>query len=269
VFYLLQTYATLHKFAINRFLMIREKRFNHILETLRENREVSFAELSVALNVSEDTIRRDIEILSGNGLLVKIRGGAMSRVHHPLSFKERAALYKDDKEVIAYKAQTLITSGQTIFIDGGTSVYTLVSLLPTDVKLTVITNNITIVPLLSDYQGVELIVLGGRYNKKSETVAGTQALKMVENFQADLYFMGVCALDVERGVTVSYMEEAELKQAMLRNSALAVALSTHDKLGTYEPYRVCPIQDLAYIVTEMDSWDSTLDAFKEQGIHIL
>jgi DeoR/GlpR family transcriptional regulator of sugar metabolism len=265
----LQNYAKLHKFANKNLAMVREKRFSHILEKLRQNNEVSFAGLSQELRVSEDTVRRDIEMLAGNGLLLKIRGGAIPRSHNPFSFKERIGLLQDDKELIAHKAQTLILSGQTVFIDGGTSVYTLVSLLPTDVKLTVVTNNIAIVPLLSAYQGIELIVLGGRYLKNSDTVVGFQALKMVESFQADLYFMGVCALDVAKGVTASYMEEAELKQAMLHNSAMTVALSTYDKLGSYESFRVCPIQELDYIVTEMDSWDSKLAAFKEQGIHIL
>ena len=159
--------------------MTRENRFNYILEKLLSKNEVGFNQLSKDLNVSEDTIRRDIDALSSNGLLLKIRGGAMPRSHNPLSFKERIGHLSDDKEIIAAKAQTLIKSGQTIFMDGGTSVYTLVSLLSTDIKLTVITNNMAIIPALSAYPGIELIVLGGKYLKESETVVGLQAIKMV------------------------------------------------------------------------------------------
>ena len=187
--------------------MVREKRFNYILEKLQNNSEVGFSELSSDLNVSEDTIRRDIDLLSDNGLLLKIRGGAIPRSHNPLSFKERIGHFQDDKEIIALKAQTLIKSGQTIFMDGGTSVYTLVSLLSTDIQLTVITNNTAIIPALSAYSGIELIVLGGHYLKESETIVGYQAIKMAENFQADLYFMGVCALDLQKGVTAISMQE--------------------------------------------------------------
>lgn len=249
--------------------MAREKRFNYILEKLHDQNEVGFTELSNDLNVSEDTIRRDIDALASNGLLLKIRGGAIPRSHNPLSFKERIGQLQDDKEVIALKAQALIKSGQTIFMDGGTSVYTLVSLLPTDIKLMVITNNTAIIPALSAYTGVELIVLGGKYLKQSETIVGYQAIKMAENFQADLYFMGVCALDMVKGVTASFMEEAELKQTMLRQSGMSIALSTFDKLETFESYRVCPIHALDYVITEMDAQNDRFKPFKEAGINIL
>ena len=249
--------------------MAREKRFNYILEKLLSQNEVGFTELSKDLEVSEDTIRRDIDLLANNGLLLKIRGGAIPRSHNPLTFKERIGHLRDDKEIIALKAQTLIKSGQTIFMDGGTSVYTLVSLLSTDIKLTVITNNLAIIPALSVYSGVELIVLGGKYLKQSETVVGLQAVKMVENFQADLYFMGICALDTMKGVTASFMEEAELKHAMLEQSNVTVALSTIDKLEIWEPYTVCPIRSIQYIITEVDSNHRSLQPFREAGNTVL
>jgi DeoR/GlpR family transcriptional regulator of sugar metabolism len=249
--------------------MIKERRFAYILERLQKQNEVGFAQLSSDLKVSEDTIRRDIDALSNSGLLMKIRGGAIPRSHNPLTFKERIDYLQDDKEVIALKAQPLVKNGQTVFLDGGTSVYTLVSLLATDIKLTVITNNTAIIPALSAYPGVKLILLGGTYFKESETIVGLQAVKMVENFQADLYFMGICALDTQRGVTASFMEEAELKQAMLQHSGMAVALSTFDKLESYETYRVCAIEALDYIITEMDSANPKFNAFKEAGVKIL
>jgi DeoR/GlpR family transcriptional regulator of sugar metabolism len=249
--------------------MVKEKRFAYILERLRDANEVSFAQLSSELDVSEDTVRRDIDALNNSGLLLKIRGGAIPRSHNPLSFKERIGYLKDDKEVIALKAQSLLKSGQTIFLDGGTSVFTLVSLLPTDIKLTVITNNTAIIPALSAYNGIKLIILGGIYFKESETIVGLQAVKMVENFQADLYVMGICALDTDKGVTAGYLEEAELKQAMLAHSGTAVALSTFEKIGTFESYRVCPIESLDYIVTEVGAENKKFEGFKRLGVKIL
>ncbi|MEO6286093.1 MAG: DeoR/GlpR family DNA-binding transcription regulator [Dyadobacter sp.] len=249
--------------------MVKEKRFAYILERLRDANEVGFAQLSSELDVSEDTVRRDIDALSNSGLLLKIRGGAIPRSHNPLSFKERIGYLKDDKEVIALKAQSLVKSGQTIFLDGGTSVFTLVSLLPTDITLTVITNNTAIIPALSAYSGIKLIILGGTYFKESETIVGLQAVKMVENFQADLYMMGICALDTDKGVTASFHEEAELKQTMLAHSGMAVALSTFEKVGTFESYRVCPIESLDYIVTEVDANDKKFEGFKRLGVKIL
>jgi DeoR/GlpR family transcriptional regulator of sugar metabolism len=249
--------------------MYKEKRFNYILDELKNKNEVLFSDLSSALQVSEDTIRRDIETLAGKGLLLKIRGGAIPRSLNPLTFKERVGNQQDDKEIIAYKAQSLISSGQTVFMDGGTSVYTLVSLLPADIKLTVITSNTAIISDLSAYAGITLIVLGGKYLRQSETIVGTQAVKMTANFQADLFFMGVCALDTGKGVTASFMEEAELKQAMMEQSNTTIALSTFDKLKTYEPFQVCPIRALDYMITEVDATDDRLKPFWEAGVKVL
>jgi DeoR/GlpR family transcriptional regulator of sugar metabolism len=250
-------------------MMVKEKRFNYILDKLHSQNEVGYNELSNDLQVSEDTIRRDIDALANNGLLLKIRGGAIPRSHNPLSFKERQGHLQDDKEIIALKALTLIKPGQTLFMDGGTSVYTLASLLPTNSKLTIITSNLAIIPALSSYPHVELIVLGGKYLKQTETITGYQAIKMVQNFQADLYFIGVCALDMAKGVTASFMEEAELKHAMLEQSHVTVALSTFDKLETFEPYHVCPIKSIHYMITEVDSSHKKLQSFREAGIIIL
>ncbi|MEO6685324.1 MAG: hypothetical protein ABIN24_05140, partial [Dyadobacter sp.] len=114
-----------------------------------------------------------------------------------------------------------------------------------------------------------LIVLGGHYLKESETIVGFQAIKMAENFQADLYFMGVCALDMQKGVTAIYMQEAELKQTMLEHSNMSVALSTFDKLETLEPYRVCPMESLDYVITEMDAQNERFEPYKKAGIKVL
>ena len=249
--------------------MVKENRLNYILDKLHSQNEVGYNELSNDLQVSEDTIRRDIDALASNGLLLKIRGGAIPRSHNPLSFKERQGHLQDDKEIIALKAQTLIKPGQTIFMDGGTSVYTLASLLSINIKLTIITGNLAIIPVLSPHPHVELIVLGGKYLKQTETIAGYQAIKMVKNFQADLYFLGVCALDITKGVTASFMEEAELKHAMLEQSNVTVALSTIDKLEIWEPYTVCPIRSIQYIITEVDSNYRNLQPFREAGNTVL
>lgn len=249
--------------------MVKEKRFSYILEQLHLNKSVDFSELSKTLQVSEDTIRRDIDALAANGLLSKVRGGAIPRSAHPLTFADRSGYSNTDKEIIALKAQSLIKNGQTIFMDGGTSVYTLTTLLPTDIQLTVITNNTSIIPALARYKGINSIILGGRYLKETETLIGLQAIKHAEQFQADLYFMGICALDIDKGITSTFMEEAELKQAMLSCSNQTVVLSSLDKLGTFEPYRVAPMESVHYMVTEVDIAHEALLPYRKLGIKIL
>jgi len=245
--------------------MKKEQRFNYILDKLGQQKVVEFNALSIDLKISEDTVRRDIDELAKNGLLSKVRGGAIPRSENPLTFKDRIGYLSKDKEVIALKALRLISNGQTIFLDGGTSIYTLVSLFPTDIKLTVITNNVAIIPLLALYNGIKTIVLGGEYIKATESLCGLEAVKGAEKFRADIFFLAPCAID-EKGITATYKEEAELKQAMIASSDQVVVLSNFNKLDTKDSYVVCRLEDLSYIITEEDLHCKEFDLYKKSGI---
>lgn len=245
--------------------MKKEQRFNYILKKLDQEKAVEFNALSIALKISEDTVRRDIDELAKNGLLSKVRGGAIPRAENPLTFKDRIGYLSKDKEVIALKALRLIQNGQTIFLDGGTSIYTLVSLFPADIKLTVITNNVAVVPLLALYSGIKIIVLGGQYLKDTETLFGLEAVKGAEKFRADIFFLAPCAID-EKGVTATYKEEAELKQTMMTNADQVVVLCNFNKLNTKDSYTVCRLEDLSYIITEEDLHCREFDLYKKSGI---
>lgn len=229
---------------------------------------VEFNTLSIELKISEDTVRRDIEELAKNGLLSKVRGGAIPRSENPLTFKDRIGYLSQDKEVIALKALRLIKNGQTIFLDGGTSVYTLVSLFPADIKLTVITNNVAIIPLLALYNGIKTIVLGGEYTRTTESLFGLEAVKGAEKFRADIFFLAPCSID-EKGVTATYKEEAELKQAMIASADQVVLLCNFNKLDTKDPYNVCRLEELTYIITEEDISCKEFDLYKKSGIIFL
>src|SRR4029079_425697 len=107
--------------------MLKEERLDFILQKLKANQVVKLSDLSDSLQVSEDTIRRDIETLDKNGLCLKVRGGAVPhspnvKVH---AFKDRVHASEDQKEIIARKALGLIQPGQTILLDGGTTTYKL------------------------------------------------------------------------------------------------------------------------------------------------
>ena len=248
--------------------MKKEQRFNYILGKLNQEKIVEFSSLSTALNISEDTVRRDIEELAKNGLLSKVRGGAIPRAENPLTFKERIGYLSQDKEVIALKALSLISNGQTIFLDGGTSVYTLVSLFPTDIRLTVITNNMAVIPLLAQYNGIKTIVLGGEFMRATETLCGLEAVKGAAQYRADLFFLGACSID-EKGVTATYKEEAELKRAMISASEQVVVLCNFNKLDTKDPYAVCRPEELAYLITEEDISHQAFELYKQSGVTFL
>ena len=145
--------------------MLKEERFNHILTIIKKNGKADYETLSRELAVSEDTIRRDIASLHNNGLLLKVRGGAISPSKNPLSFGDRTGFLSKEKNVIALKAQQLIKNRQTIFMDGGSTVCAIASHLPPNSRFRLVTNNVALVPIISKLKGIELIILGGVYDK--------------------------------------------------------------------------------------------------------
>lgn len=249
--------------------MVKEKRLQHILELLQNKDLVTYDLLAGELNVSEDTIRRDIETLHQNGLLSKVRGGAMLRSENPLSFQERKSYLQGGKDIIALKVQQLIKNGQTIFMDGGTTICAIAARLPSNSILKVITNNQAIVQILSRIPGIELIILGGNYDRDTGTSSGAQAVNEVGKYIADVYLMGTCAIHHQFGITASLQTEGELKQAMIKSSLKTVALSNGGKLESIEYFKVCDFSDIDVLVTDLTSDDSLFNNYRNLGFRLL
>ena len=138
--------------------MLKEERLDYILKKLQTDHKVLQAELSSDLQVSEDTVRRDLESLAQNGQLIKVRGGAIPHSPNPYSFKERIQYHENDKKHIARKALPYLHNGQTIILDGGTSTLTLAKLFPANLHITVITNSVPIVAQLIEHPGQQRVM---------------------------------------------------------------------------------------------------------------
>ncbi|HJT73582.1 MAG TPA: DeoR/GlpR family DNA-binding transcription regulator [Chitinophaga sp.] len=248
--------------------MLKEERFDYILKKLQADHKVLHTELSNDLQVSEDTVRRDLEALAQNGLLIKVRGGAIPHSPNPFTFNERINIHEDDKKVIAAKALSFLHNGQTIIIDGGTSTYALVKLFPPSLQLTVVTPSIPIAMQLMEHPGVDVVLTGGRIFKSSQVTSGMDTIRMLEKLRADICFMGVCSLHTEVGVTGPHMEEAAVKNVMVQSANRIIALATSDKMGTAEPYKVCDITELDTIITDEAGLELAVP-YRQLGIKVI
>ena len=249
--------------------MIKEKRLQHILDLLQHKETVTFEFLAIELEVSEDTIRRDIEALHNNGLLSKVRGGAMLRSENPLSFQDRTTYLEGGKDIIALKAQQLIKPGQTIFMDGGTTNCAIAARLPLNSVLKVITNNHALVQILSKIPGIEIIILGGNYDRDTATSSGAQAVSEASKYVADIFFLGTCAIHNQFGITASLQTEGELKQAMIKSSLKVIALSNGEKLNSVEYFKVCDLDSINVLITDLASGDAQLNNYRNSGFQVL
>ena len=247
--------------------MLKEERLDFIINRLKSNPSVKLGQLSVDLDVSEDTIRRDIEGLAKSGLLTRVRGGAIPHSPNAHSFQERIHISENEKAIIARKALSLIKPGDTILLDGGTTTYALAGLL--NMPLTIITNNVPVAALLAGRKDMEVIVAGGRILADSQVTAGAGAISLFEQSHVDIYFLGICSLHHEIGVTSMDYFESEMKRAMVNCSDRIVALTGFDKMGTSEAYKVCPIDMLDSIVTETSADNEIFEPYRQRNIQIL
>jgi DeoR family transcriptional regulator, carbon catabolite repression regulator len=249
--------------------MLKEERFTHILTTLRKKGKVDLGSLSAALDVSEDTVRRDIDSLHNNGLLLKVRGGAITLSKNPLSFQDRTRLLSEEKNVVGLKAQQLIKDGQTIFMDGGSTICAIASHLPGNARFRLVTNNMALVPILSNYKHIELIVLGGLYDRETAVNTGGQTCNEAAKYLADLYFMGTCAIQPNLGISAVVQSDGEVKQSMLKNAATTYALGNHTNLNSTEYYKVCDLKEITGLITDLPTNDPQLNAFRNLGLRLL
>jgi DeoR/GlpR family transcriptional regulator of sugar metabolism len=249
--------------------MLKENRFDFILNELKKKKQLTYEWIAAKLDVSEDTIRRDIETLHRNGLLSKVRGGAMLREKNPLTFQDRSHYLRKEKEVIALKAQQFIKNGQTIFMDGGTTNLAIASLFPANLSARIITNNQALVPVIAQHKHIELIILGGRYSQTGAITYGSATCRQVQEFIADLFLMGTCAVDAEAGVSGDFQHDVDVKRAMISASGSVLALANHERLLRKEPFRVCDLDTLDTIITDLPGDHKDLDGFRNADIQIV
>ncbi|AQX09922.1 DeoR/GlpR family DNA-binding transcription regulator [Elizabethkingia ursingii] len=248
--------------------MLKYDRLQTILDITNREGSVSFQELCKKLTVSEDTIRRDIKELDTRDLLRAVRGGAHSIIQKKHHYRDREKEGLEEKRIIAEKALSLIRTDQVLFFDGGTSVLELTKILPKDLKVTIITNSFPVASIIEDHPSVELIFLGGRLYKSAFTTFGNVTLESITGFKADLYFFGVCSVTTEN-LYGAYLEDAEVKKAMIKQSKQIIGLCTSDKLDTESNFIIDKTSKLDIIITEKDNTSPQVSKYIAQGIEMI
>lgn len=249
--------------------MLKEERQQIIMETLRHDGKIVAVDLSAAINVSEDTIRRDLRDLADAGLIQRVHGGALLRSPAGASYKERQYMSSDAKMAIAKAAVSLVQNRQVILLDGGTTTLEIARRLPIGLHATIVTNSPPIAVALADYPDIQIVMIGGHILSPSLVTIGAAAVEAFSAIHADLCMLGVCSLHPDMGVSTPDYEESLVKRIMVANSAEVVALATVDKLNTGAPYTMAPISDLTYIITEPDAPDELLNPYAAKGITIM
>lgn len=249
--------------------MLTEERRRHIMERLRRDGKIVASDLSAELDVSEDTIRRDLRELAGAGLLQRVHGGALPRTPSNPSYAVRERESPLAKDAIARAAARLVRHGQVILIDAGTTALQVAHHLPTDLRATVVTNSPPVAIALAAHETVDVIVAGGQFYKESLANVGAATIETLGRIHTDICFLGVAGLHPDAGISVLVHEEAYVKRAMVDGAGEVVALASAEKLGTAAPYVVGPLDLLTQIVTERSASEDVLEPYRALGLSIV
>ena len=244
--------------------MLKEERFHYILSKLSEDQKVTLKSLSQDLKVSDYTIRRDLKELTDLNLLTAVRGGAIPHTPTPHHFLDRLNYKVDEKKAIAEKAIKFLHDGQIIVLDGGTTALNISTLLPPDLKITVVTHSFPVASALEMHPNAEVLFAGGRLQKESFTSTGYETIRFFSSIRADIYFMGICALHPTSGVTTIDYEESEVKKTIVGVSKQVIAVTPRDRLNSAEAFYICPLSAVNTIITDGDA-DQEMEEFSGQN----
>ena len=248
--------------------MLTRHRKELLLARLHQDGQIVAKSLSEELGLSEDTIRRDLRELASEGLLKRVHGGALPASPALGSFAERQRVSSDAKPAIARAAAALIAPGQVVFIDGGTTAVQLARALPPDLRCTVVTHSPSVAVELVEHAQIDVILIGGRLFKHSIVAMGPGALEAIAQIRTDIYFMGVCSLHPETGISTGDFDEAGIKRAISNMAQRTVVLASPEKLDTASPYQIAPLSQVNAIVVSGDVAEALVAPYRDMGIAI-
>lgn len=249
--------------------MLRMERQAFILHQVHVHNKVLSTDLSREIKVSEDTIRRDLEELAKLGKIIKVHGGALSQSFHSGNHISQDIYAHTQKKIIAHKAVSLIEDGMFVLTGGGTTIIELARILPRDLHATFISGSI---PALFEYishPNIEVIAIGDKISKNSKISVGSKAIARIKELKVDLCFLGINAINLERGVSDNDWEIVQIKKAMISASKKIVCLTIAEKINTQQPLQICDCSKIDTLITELSPDDPNLKAYMQAGIKII
>jgi len=249
--------------------MLKEERQKAILEKLGTDKKVTLVDLGQILNVSYDSVRRDVIELEDRGLLKKVHGGAIAHSYLSMKSSKVLGIVNTEFVTIAKKALKLMENNKIIIMDGGSTNFYIAEQLPKNLEATIVTNNPHLATSLSEHPKIEVILLGGSLYKRYQITIGSKTIQDLEHIQADFYFMGTNSISIESGLAIRHYEESILKKKMMAISRKTITCVLEEKINREESFKVCNFDDLDYLITSLSPTDNRLMNFRHKGVEIL
>lgn len=250
--------------------MLKSARHARIHELVNSKGHVTVQELNQLLDVSEATVRRDLEELSTAGQVQRTHGGAMRREPRSkeLPTLQRRGEHRDEKQRIGRLAAGMVESGQTIFLGSGSTVHEIARHLHAIPNLVVITNALNVVNQLVDQDNIELVVIGGMLRPNELSMVGHIAEAAIRELRADKVFMGMYGVDPQHGFTGNYLPEAITDRTILGIAPSRVVVVDHSKLGSVGPVFLADTGAADVLITGTEAAAEYVAVLEERGLEV-
>jgi DeoR/GlpR family transcriptional regulator of sugar metabolism len=240
-----------------------------IVETLQERNQVQVSTLAEALGCSEMTVRRDLQVLEGSGALRRVHGGAVRGFlgAEEAPYHLRALEAADAKEAIGAAAAALLTDGETVVLDGGTTAL--------EVARALRPRRMTVMPLalrpvfeLQDAPDIRLLVPGGEVRPTELSFVGDLTVTAFAELRFDTYVMSLCGFDATAGVTAHHLTEAVVKRAAASASRRVVAVADASKIGRVAFGHICDVGVVDVLITDTEADEEVVDELRRADVDV-
>ncbi len=228
----------------------KEKSVERTIQLLNEKDSLTISELADYFEVSQMTIRRDVDELQSQGMVKVVFGGQIIKnfIDKSPEYKDKAQANTDAKKRIALQAYKLLVPNQIVFMDGGTTVKELAYLI--DIPLTVMTNDINTAFILNEKPMVTTIICPGELSKESRTAYSTETLRFLANHSYDIAFIGADGFSTGNGAMTTTQAKADCKWMAASKSAKAILLTDSSKENIFCPYKIADMDYFSHVLTD-------------------
>lgn len=247
------------------------ERRKNILESALKDKRVLVDQLAEELGVSSVTIRSDLKFLDHKNLLVRTHGGAVlsNPLSRELSIDEKSNRQNSTKKRIALKVMSLISEGDAVILDSGTTTAEVAILLRNYEKLTVMTNGLNVAQNLLGAKGVEIHMTGGKLRQKTLSFYGRKAEEQLALYRFDKVVLGVDGYDIGIGVTTHFEQEASLNRAMCDIADKIIVACDSSKFERSSFYKIVDSEDIDIMVTDIGISDEVAQKLERSGIKLI
>lgn len=246
-------------------------RRSRIMEYLRRDGKVLVSQLSRDLGATPVTIRSDLSALERDGYLIRIQGGALRATAAPPSAAGTGrgqVAHAEEKQAIAAAVSAMISDGDTIFINSGTTTQFVASALHAHLHLKVVTNSLAVAMDLGTVPTFQVLLLGGGINTQYGFLSGTDAQAQLQRYQADWAILSVDGCSAEGGLTTYHAEEALLNATMIQRAKRTLIVADHSKIGRTGFAHICEVGPSLTLVTDSRCSEEQTRRLTECGLAV-